>query len=75
MTIQECSQAMGGDYEQAVKRLSSEAMVRRFIGRFLEDGSYQQLCAAMKEKKRRRIGKWRTAPRRHWKASVEICHF
>lgn len=53
MTIQECYRAMGGDYEQAVKRLSSEAMVRHFIGRFLEDGSYQQLCTAMKEKNRK----------------------
>ena len=47
MTIQECYQAMGGDFEQLEKRFPSKAMVRRFIARFLEDGTYAQLCQAM----------------------------
>ena len=51
MTIQECYQAIGGDYEQAIKRLSSEKMIRRFIGRFLEEDSFQQLYSAIAEKK------------------------
>ena len=53
MTIQECYQAIGGDYEQAVKRLSSEAMVRHFIGKFLEDDCLQKLREAIKAQNRK----------------------
>ena len=52
MTIQECYQRMGGGYEQAVKRLSGEKMVERFIAKFLDDDSFSQLCKAMEENKR-----------------------
>ena len=52
MTIQECYQTIGGDYDQAVKRLSGERMIRRFIGKFLEDDTFEQLRSAMVEKNR-----------------------
>lgn len=53
MTIRDCYQAMGGDYEQAVRRLSGEKMVERFLARFLEDDSFPRLCGAMEERKRK----------------------
>lgn len=47
MTIQECYSRMGGDYAQVLNRLPSEALVKRFIAKFLDDGSYSELCQAM----------------------------
>ena len=47
MTIQECYQAMGGDYSQVVVRLPGENSIRRFISKFPEDDSYPQLLRAM----------------------------
>ena len=47
MTIQECYQKIGGDYEAVLKRLMSPNLVRKFIGKFLEDDSYQKLCEEM----------------------------
>ena len=34
MTIQECYQKMGADYEDVLKRLYSESMIRKFAGCF-----------------------------------------
>ena len=47
MTIQECYQAMGGDYSQVVIRLPSESIIRKFIAKFPEDDSYPHLLQAM----------------------------
>lgn len=52
MTIQECYQRLGGDYSAAEKRLMREALVKKFITKFLDDGSYAQLCCAMQEGQR-----------------------
>ncbi len=49
MTIQECYQKLDGDFDQAEKRLSSEALIMRFLTKFLDDGSFSQLCIAMEE--------------------------
>ena len=47
MTIQECYQMLGGDYDQVMARLPSAKMIERFVGLFLNDASYEQLCQAM----------------------------
>ena len=47
MTIQECYQRLGGDFEQVQKRLPSVSLVKRFITKFLDDGSFSELCRAM----------------------------
>ena len=52
MTIQECYQQLGGDFAQVEKRLSSASLVRKFIAKFLDDGSFSELCLAMKEGQR-----------------------
>ena len=43
MTIQECYQKMGADYEDVLKRLYSESMIRKFARMFLDDDSYPKL--------------------------------
>ena len=54
MTIQECYQKLGGDFAQAEKRLSSENLVKRFLAKFLDDGSFSELCIAMEKGNRDR---------------------
>lgn len=54
MTIQECYRAMGGDFTQVEKRLPSVNLVKRFITKFLDDGSFSELAQAMKNGERER---------------------
>ena len=49
MTIQECYQVLGGDYAQVEKRLQGIHLIRKFIAKFLDDGSYPELCRAMEQ--------------------------
>jgi HPt (histidine-containing phosphotransfer) domain-containing protein len=49
MTIQECYQAMGADYEDAINRLRSAERVERFARKVLTDPSYEQLCTALEQ--------------------------
>ena len=49
MTVKECYAKLGGDYEDVVKRLMGDALVERFMLKFLDDGSYQELVNALKE--------------------------
>jgi len=50
MTLQECYAAMGGSYEEAVERLHSDALVQKFILRFLDDRSLELFFTSVKEK-------------------------
>ena len=47
MTIQECYTALEGDYEEVLSRLYSEALVKKFVGKFLADQSFQQLESSL----------------------------
>ena len=49
MTIQECYKQMGADYEDVLKRLYSESMIRKFARMFLDDDSYPKLEDALKK--------------------------
>ena len=49
MTMQECYEAIGGNYEAVLGRLHSEALIRRFVLKFLEDQSYIQLKQALEK--------------------------
>ena len=49
MTMRECYEAIGGNYEDVLGRLHSEALIRRFTLKFLEDQSYIQLKQALKK--------------------------
>lgn len=48
MTIQECYAALGGDYEEVLSRLYSEALVKKFVGKFLADQSFSSLESTLK---------------------------
>ena len=50
MTMQECYKAIGGNYEDVLRRLPNEALIRKFTLKFLEDQSYLQLKQALKDK-------------------------
>ena len=50
MTLEECYAAMGGDYADAIGRLRSERLVRKFVLKFLDDGSFDLLCRSLEEK-------------------------
>lgn len=47
MTIEQCYQQLGGNYAQALGRLSNPALVQRFAQMFLKDSSFAELCAAV----------------------------
>ena len=48
MTLQECYQKMGGDYEEVLSRLTKEERIEKFMLKFLEDTSFEALCEARK---------------------------
>lgn len=47
MSLKECYDKMGADYEDVLSRLRSEVLVRKFALKFLDDDSYANLNAAM----------------------------
>ena len=49
MTMRECYEAIGGNYEDVLGRLHSEALIRRVTLKFLEDQSYIQLKQALEK--------------------------
>lgn len=46
MTVKECYLRFDGDYEDTLRRLASEDIMRRFILRFPEDDCYEKLCTS-----------------------------
>ena len=48
MTMRECYEAIGGNYEDVLGRLHSEALIWKFTFMFLENQSYLQLKQALK---------------------------
>lgn len=40
MSLKECYDKMGADYEDVLSRLRSEVLVRKFALKFLDDDSY-----------------------------------
>lgn len=47
MTIKQCYQAMGADFEEISQRIPSEAMIRKFAVKFPEDKSFAELTKAL----------------------------
>lgn len=52
MTLEECYQELGGNFDDVITRLPSRKMVERFLGKFLEDRSFEELCRKIAEGKR-----------------------
>lgn len=51
MTLKECYEALGGDYNGTLERLCTEKLVERFAVKFLADESFPALQKAMAEGK------------------------
>jgi len=49
MTIKECYNALEGDYEQAIGRLHSDNIIKKFMLKFPKQCGYDMLCKAMEE--------------------------
>ena len=47
MTIQEFYQSLGGNFAEVQQRLPSDRLIKRFITKFLDDGSYAERSQAM----------------------------
>lgn len=47
MNIEECYHRLGGDYSQVLLRIPSGALVKKFLLKFLADGTYGELSGAM----------------------------
>ena len=51
MNLQECYQAFGGDYEDTMRRMGMERLLQKFMLKFLDDKSFEELCSSMEQKK------------------------
>ena len=51
MNLKECYQAVGGDYEDTMKRMGMERLLQKFMLKFLDDKSFEELCSSMEQKK------------------------
>ena len=49
MTVKECYSQMNGDYNNVLSRFYDEAMIKRLLGRFIDDTSFRALEQAMAE--------------------------
>ena len=49
MTVKECYSQMNGDYNNVLSRFYDEAMIKRLLGRFIDDTSFRALEQAMTE--------------------------
>ncbi|MGN0982853.1 MAG: Hpt domain-containing protein [Candidatus Limivicinus sp.] len=52
MTIQECYQRLDGNFANVETRLHSVGLITKFITKFLNDGSFSELCQAMQNGQR-----------------------
>lgn len=49
MTVQECYEAIGGDYNEIMSRLRTEERVKKFAGMFLKEECYNTLVQTLKD--------------------------
>ena len=49
MTVKECYSQMNGDYNNVLSRFYDEAMIKRLLGRFIDDTSFRALEQALAE--------------------------
>lgn len=48
--LQDAYNELGADYDDVLKRLMNETLVQRFVGKFMEDPSFNSLKTALAEK-------------------------
>jgi HPt (histidine-containing phosphotransfer) domain-containing protein len=49
MTLKECYEELEGDYSDVIERLRSETLVQKFVLKFLEDTSYENIKKGIKD--------------------------
>ncbi len=49
MTVKECYDRMGGNYEEVMGRLRTEERVKKFVKKFPADGSFDLLVSSLAE--------------------------
>ncbi|MDE7212229.1 MAG: Hpt domain-containing protein [Lachnospiraceae bacterium] len=47
MTVKECYDLMGGNYDEAKQRLMDDKRILKFLGMFMRDTSFQEITAAL----------------------------
>ena len=47
MTIQECYEGFGGNYQEVISRLRTDERVAKFLQKVVADGSYKLLCDSL----------------------------
>ncbi len=47
MTVKECYEAMGADYEDVLGRLRNDDRIKKFLLKILDDKSYELLCTSI----------------------------
>lgn len=47
MNLQQCYEALGGNYDDAIGRLRSERLVQKFVLKFLDDPSFDLLVSSL----------------------------
>lgn len=50
MTLKECYERIGGDFEGTKSRFQQEFLVYKFVLKFLKDPSFDNLCKNLEEK-------------------------
>ena len=50
MTVKECYDAMGADYEDVCGRLRTDERIKKFVLKVLNDSSYTLLCTSLEER-------------------------
>ena len=49
MSLKNCYDALEGNFEEVLGRLRSERMIQKFVLKFLDDASFDNLCIALKD--------------------------
>lgn len=47
MTIKECYEKIGGNYDEVLRRMMKEERILKFLKMFLQDPTFQTLCQEM----------------------------
>ncbi|MGN0437748.1 MAG: Hpt domain-containing protein [Lachnospiraceae bacterium] len=50
MSLKECYDALGGDYESVKERITNDAIIEKFLIKFISEPSYQNLSGALDKK-------------------------
>jgi HPt (histidine-containing phosphotransfer) domain-containing protein len=48
MTVKECYDAMGADYDDVLGRLRTDERIQKFLLKVIEDQTYELLCTSLK---------------------------